>query len=89
MHEYQTPIVFVGEPPTFLDTNDPAEAALAGEVFFVQWQYIHGRATALDLLAYYGRRIGGRQVETDPEALIDWARRGEFDLAEVYREMFG
>jgi len=83
------PIVLQGEPPTFVEIEDPDEARLAEEIFATQWRYLHGRADAFDLSALDGRRINGRLVEIDPQVLADWARRGEFDLAEVYREMFG
>lgn len=89
MAEYRRPIILVGVPPTFFETDDPREAHLAGEVFAAQWRYVHGRTTEQDLARYQGLLLAGATVETDPDALEEWARRGEFDLAEVYREMFG
>ncbi len=89
MAEYRRPIILVGAPPTFFETHDPNEADLASEVFAAQWRYVHGRATEHDLAPYQGLSLAGQVVETDPDALEEWARRGEFDLAEVYREMFG
>ncbi len=89
MSEFVVPVIFAGEPPTFLVTDDPDAADLAREAFAVQWRYVHGQADAFDLLRFLGRHIEGRLIEIDPNALLDWAHRGEFDLAEVYREMFG
>ncbi len=89
MSEYRRPIVLIGEPPTFIETDDPDEAKLAGEAFAAQWRYVHGQAAVTELWPYLLRRVAGRFIETDPVVLDDWARRGEFDLAEVYRELFG
>lgn len=86
---YRRPIVLVGEPPTFIETPDEDEANLAAEIFAVQWRYVHNNATEIELLPYWGLTIAGREVEIDWQVLDEWARRGEFDLAEVYREMFG
>ncbi len=89
MHGITRPIVFVGAPPTFVETNDRVAAEVAKNVFAVQWDYVHGNASAGDLAAFRGVQVGARIVETDPDALDEWGRRGEFDLAETYREMFG
>lgn len=89
MSDYVVPVIFVGEPPTFLVTDDPADAALAKRAFAMQWRYVHGQADAFDLLQFLGRQIDGRPIEIDPAMLLYWGLRAEFDLAEVYREMFG
>jgi len=86
---FRRPIVFDGEVPTFVEIDNPDEARVAAEIFATQWRFVHGRADAFDLLAYHGRTVNGRPVEINPDALLNLARRGEFDLAEVYREMFG
>jgi len=88
MSRYRRPIVLVGEPPSFIETDDPEEASLAAEAFATQWAYVHYQADASDLFPYQGQQVAGRPIETDSDALDEWARRGEFDLAEVYREMF-
>lgn len=41
------------------------------------------------LRALTGLRIGGQDVEADPDALDEIARQGEFDPGESYRELFG
>lgn len=89
MPSFIHPIVLVGAGATFIETDDPAEAALAGRVFAAQWRYVHGRALPAELFGHLGLRVAGRLVETDPAALDELGRRGEFDLAEVYRELFG
>ncbi len=89
MATFQRPIVLVGEPPTFIETDDPDEAGLAEVVFATQWRYVHRGDNTSELYSFFGLRIAGRMVETDPNVLDEWARRGEFDLAEVYRELFG
>jgi hypothetical protein len=74
--------------PTFIETSDPHEARTAEAVFTLQWRYVHGTASPTELFRYRGVQVAGQMVETDPDALDEWARRGEFDLAEVYRELF-
>jgi hypothetical protein len=88
MPQYRCPIVFEGEKPTFIETSDPHDAQTASAVFAVQWRYVHNSASPHELAAYRDVWIAGKRVETDPDALDEWARRGEFDLAEVYRELF-
>lgn len=82
------PLVVVGEPPTFVAVHDSAEYRLAHDALATQWQYVHGRAPAEELLGFLGLRVDGRLIEVDPDRLEEWAWRGEFDLAEVYRELF-
>jgi hypothetical protein len=82
------PIVLVDVGPTFIETSDPSEARVASAVFRAQWRYVHGTGTRADLYSHRGIQLAGETVETDPDALDEWARRGEFDLAEVYRELF-
>ena len=89
MPNHITPVVLVGAPPTFIETADPDELAVAREAFFAQWKYVHGDLPPEALQPFAGRRVTGRLIETDPDVLDEWARRGEFDLTEVYREMFG
>lgn len=82
------PLVVVGEPPTFVETRNEYQHRLAKAAFRVQWNYVHGRATEDELLPFTGLRVDRRLIEVDPYALEHWAMAGEFDLAEVYREMF-
>jgi len=82
------PLVVAGEPPTFVTVHSHDELRLAQQAFATQWAYIHGNANQDDLLGFLDLRVDGRLIEVDPDVLEDWARRGEFDLAEVYREMF-
>ncbi len=89
MPVFRVPIVLAGEPVTFIETTNPEVAALARDAFQVQWQYVHDRTDASELIKFLGRQIDGRPIEIDPAALMDQAYRGELDLTEVYREMFG
>ncbi len=89
MSAYIRPLVVVDDGPIFLETFSWFEADLAATVFTVQWRYVHGRATPDELFSYLGIQIAGHTVETDPDVLDEYGRRGDFDLAEVYREMFG
>lgn len=81
------PIV-LDDGPSFVTPAYPGEAQRVAEIFAVQWRYVHGDADPAELRQYRGQRIAGRLVETDPDVLDEYARRGEFDLAEVYRELF-
>ncbi len=85
---YVRPIV-LDEGPTFVTTADPVTAGLVVDIFAVQWRYVHGDADPAELAQYRGIRFAGRLVETDSDVLDEYARRGEFDLAEVYRELLG
>lgn len=89
MDQYILPLVVVGKGATFIQTLDPHEAALAQDVLASQWRYVHGTGSPQDLFGWLGMRIAGHLVETDPDVLDELARRGDFDLAETYRAMFG
>jgi hypothetical protein len=65
----------------------PDEAALADEVFDVQWRYINGEATPDELRRYQGVRVAGRMVEVDPATLDRLALGDQFDIEELYREL--
>ncbi len=82
------PLVTVDDGPTFIVTNSFLEAQLAADVFALQWRYVHFNADAEELLPYRGVQIAGHTVETQPGVLDEYARRGDFDLAEIYRGSF-
>jgi protein-L-isoaspartate O-methyltransferase len=83
------PVVTVEGGPTLVPTSSAEDDLAAAEIFAVQWRYVHGTASADELLPYTGVIVAGRVVETDPDVLDEWARRGDFDITEVYRVMFG
>jgi len=85
MPSFLLPLVTVQDGPTFVEANGSFEATIAKQVFSVQWRYVHNRATPDELLSYLGIQIGGHTVETDPDVLDEYGRRGQFDVAEVYR----
>jgi hypothetical protein len=70
-------------PPLY----DSDEAGRAQEANAIQWRYVHNRATEAELARLRGWQIGGYPVESDPAVLLDVARRGEFEPADVYREL--
>lgn len=82
------PLAVEGEV-TFVETHGSRAAARAMSAFGVQWDFLHGRADEADLARLRGLRIGGRLVEADPDVLEDLARRGEFQIDELYRELIG
>ena len=84
------PLVVRGQPGTqFVVVRGSGAAQRAAEAFVVQWRYVNGQASADELRRLGGLRIGGQDVEADPEVLDEIARRGEFDPVESYRELFG
>ncbi len=87
MSNFRSPLVTVEDGPTFIESADPQEAVDASAAFKAQWQYVH-HGTGRDLALYTGVVIAGRTVETDPDALDEWARRGDFDMTEIYRGLF-
>jgi hypothetical protein len=84
------PLVVRGEPGTqFVVVRGSGAAQRAAKAFAVQWRYVNGQATADELRRLGGLRIGGQDVEADPDVLDEIARRGELDPSESYRELFG
>jgi hypothetical protein len=47
-------------------------------------RYLDGRAGPEALTRFRGKRVGGFELETDPEALEALARGGEFDFLDLY-----
>lgn len=83
------PLVVVGQPDTqFVVVRGSRAAQKAAEAFDVQWRYVGGGASADDLRRLAGLRVGGSEVEADPDVLDEVARRGQFEPAELYRELF-
>ncbi len=82
------PLVTVNDGPTFIVVDNYYDADLASQAFVVQWRYVHFTANTEDLLPYRDLRIAGHAVETNPDVLDEYARRGDFDLAEIYRGLF-
>ena len=87
MQTYRQPLVTVEDGPTFIGTTDIQEAAIAAAAFQAQWQSAEP-GPGRDLAPYTDVVIAGRTIETDPDVLEEWGRRGAFDLAEIYRQMF-
>jgi len=73
----------------FVTTRGSRIASDAMRAFGVQWDFVHGRASADDLVRYAGRRVGGFRVETDPAVLERLAAAGQFRIEEIYRELVG
>jgi hypothetical protein len=64
-------------------------AADADAILDVQSAFIRGDASPAELDALGRLHPGGRHPETDPTRLEAVAAAGGFDIAEVYRELFG
>ncbi len=60
----------------------------AWRIFTVQYDYAHGRASADDLRALPAT-FAGRRVIRDPRELDELARRDEFSVEEIYRDLVG
>jgi hypothetical protein len=76
-----------GDGRVFVAVRGSRAADLAVEANAVQWLFVHGRAKRSELDRFAGVRIAGHLVQTDPDILIDIARRGEFDPEDLYREL--
>jgi hypothetical protein len=62
---------------------DPAEASLLGEYWNAVGHYWRtGDTTRLDAL--YGESVAGVVLETDPDVIDEFGRRGEFDFDSIY-----
>ena len=68
-----------GDERVFVAVRGSRAADRAQEANALQWLYVHGRADAVQLERLRGLEIGGRLVQSDPDELLEIARRGEFD----------
>lgn len=82
------PVIFKGGTDFVLVKGSDA-ADVADSVFSVQWDFLHGRASADELGRLQGTRFGGREVEADPEALKRLAEAGDVDPPEIYGDLVG
>ena len=87
IHFDPVPVVLDGEV-TFARPRSAVEARLASQAFKIQWGYVHGDEPAEALAPFKGQLVNGRPIETSPRVLDELALHGEFDLSEVYRELF-
>ena len=71
----------------FIDVEGPEQADLAQQIFAIQWDFVHGYV-GRDALDQLPATFAGRPVVRDPRTLIALARRGDFDIDELYRELF-
>jgi len=67
----------------FVDVRDPVERSTVGGYWNAVRHYL---STGDDsrLWGFEGESIGGRRLETDLDAIEEWARRGELDFEEIY-----
>jgi hypothetical protein len=73
----------------FVETLDRRKAREAEHVFDVQWRYIHGTATKVEL-DRLPKTFLGRSVVKDPAELTEIGRRRVLsDVPEAYREVLG
>lgn len=61
----------------------------AHAVFDVQWRYANNQADESELAQIEGIRIGGQEVEANPERLYYLAAAGALDPEDPYRELVG
>jgi hypothetical protein len=74
-----------GPKAVFVPVRGSRAAAQAWQAFRIQWGYVHNQASETDLARLEGLRVGGFDVETDTDTLLDFARSGELDFEEAYR----
>jgi hypothetical protein len=77
-----------GDKRVFVAVRGSRVADAAAEANAVQWLYVHGKAKRSELERFADVRIGGYSVQVDADALVEVARRGEFDPEDLYRELF-
>jgi hypothetical protein len=82
------PLAVDGEV-TFVPVKGSAAADRVSDWFDVQWRYVTNRATAAEVEALPNVTVAGRRLERDPGVLEELARRGDFDLDDIYRDLFG
>jgi hypothetical protein len=79
---------FIGDGERrFVPLRGSRAAHLAEEANAIQWRFVHGNASPDDLGRLHDLRLAGYGVDADPGVLVAIARRGEFDPAEIYREL--
>lgn len=71
----------------FIEVDTAELADEADWIFRLQWDYIHGYLTASELDGLPESFMGFRVVR-DARELDDLARRFEFDIDTIYRELF-
>lgn len=81
--------VAVNDEVTFVPALGSKSADRVASIFDVQWRWIQGRASESELAQLPATLGPGRRVVRDPAKLDELARQGAFDLADVYRELFG
>jgi len=83
---YWRPIAVDGRVD-FIEVHTAELAEEADWIFRVQWDYVHGYVTTSELEALPESFQGVSVVRTARE-LDDLARRFEFDIDTIYRELF-
>jgi len=79
---------FIGDGERrFVPLRGSRAARLAEEANAIQWRFVHGIASAVDLARLGDLHLAGYGVDSDSGTLLAIARRGEFDPAEIYREL--
>jgi hypothetical protein len=71
----------------FVAARGSAEARRAEDANALQWRYVHNEATEAELARIRGLVVDGVEAAADAKTLLEVARRGEFDPAEIYREL--
>ena len=74
-----------GPEVLFVALRGSKAAERAQTIFAAQWAYVHSGADRAAVERFAGTRIGGYEVETDPERLDRLALTHEFDVEEAYR----
>jgi hypothetical protein len=72
----------------FIGVPGSREAEKAERVFGIQWDFAHGTA-GVDALVRLPGSYGGRRVVRDPAELDELARRGLFNIEELYKALVG
>ena len=76
--------VLTTEGPKVVEVQDSDEASRVGE----HWNAIKHFLNTGDetrLRGFDGETVAGVVLETDPDAIEEWARTGEIDFEEIYQ----
>jgi hypothetical protein len=84
------PLLLAGDDEvTFVAVRGSRAADRAHAVFDLQWRYANNQADESELARIEGIRIGGEEVEANPERLYYLAAAGALDTDIPYRDLVG
>ncbi len=75
--------ILTSDGPQDVSVADSEDASMIGRFWNATRHFLNtGDEDAM--LPFAGKTVGGRKLETDPDAIEFWARRGELEFEEIY-----